>query len=746
MDNSALIFGKDNTQKIVNIEVRDGVVELYTLDENNDVVVEERPNKYWLLCNEKVDSSWVRLKGELHYKWGRQFNTRSDFLKERRFLKNKDTYSIYDPKESCMVNKGITFYKGLRPKDIPILSFDIETTGLDPKLPNAQVLLISNTFRKNDQVVKKLFAYDEHGGEGPMIQAWVNWVNEMNPSILTGHNIICYDIPYLLYRAELNKVELNLGRDGSKVDIETNFESTFRIDGSRDLSFHRIKIYARDVIDTMFLSYRYDIATKKYESYGLKSIIKTEGLEKGDRVFYDASQIRFKFKDKTEWEKIKAYCVDDSDDSLALFDLMSPSFFYMTQSIPRSFQALHESATGAQINGMMVRSYLQEAHSIPKSDFSRDFPGAISLGNHGIFKNVKKVDVASLYPSIMIEYAIYDQAKDPKGNFKDLVKTFTELRLEYKKKAKTDKYYDDLQSSFKILINSCYGFLATSGLNFNSVEKAAFVTEKGREILTKCIDWCSNKGYLLVNADTDSISYCRGDMTAFSKEEQQADLAEINSMYPDRISWEDDGTYKTVCVFAAKNYVLEDMNGKVKMKGSALKASLKSPALKQFIKDIINEILEEGNGFKDIYEAYVKEALDIKDIRRWCSKKSISDKILDPKRTNEQKVKDIIEGTEYVEGDKIYTFYLPDGSLCLAENYNGIYDKAKVLDQLFKTTDIFDPVLPVEELFTNYSLGKHFRVLCPEQAQFRKELMSIKRKESMVKKKLKLEQESSNII
>jgi hypothetical protein len=55
----------------------------------------------------------------------------------------------------------------------------------------------------------------------------------------------------------------------------------------------------------MFLSIRYDTFAKKYNSYGLKNIIKQENLERIDRVAYDASQIRFNYKNPVEWVKIK---------------------------------------------------------------------------------------------------------------------------------------------------------------------------------------------------------------------------------------------------------------------------------------------------------------------------------------------------------------------------------------------------------------------------------------------------------
>lgn len=484
MSYDPLIYGKQDLDRIVNIEIVDNIAYITRLKEDGTYDLVQRPNLFWVLSNEKHGKDWLRLEGDLHYKWGRQFKVKSEMMKAVNYLKDKDVYCVWNSTEAFMIKDGYGYFKGLKPKDIPILSFDIETTGLDPAKSN--LLLISNTFRDyHGKIQKKLFSYDDYESEQQMIGHWCDWVREIDPVIITGHNIIQFDLNYMLY-----KTDLNLGTDGSKMK-QSNRESIFRVDGSMDLHYKKIKIFGREIIDTLFLAYRYDIYTKKYESYGLKNIIHQEKLEKKDRTFYDASQIRFKYKDVKEWEKIKLYCNDDSDDGLTLFDLMSPSQFYLTQSIPKPFQMVHESATGSQLNSVLVRSYLQEKHSIPKATPSgKSFEGAISVGIPGAYKNCVRWDVASLYPSIILTYKIYDRDKDPKGYFLKMMQTFTTERLKNKKLAKEtgNPYYKDLEQSGKIFINSGFGFMGASGLNFNSPPNAGLIMNYGRKILLKAVN------------------------------------------------------------------------------------------------------------------------------------------------------------------------------------------------------------------------------------------------------------------
>jgi DNA polymerase I len=697
-----IVEGKNDLKKVVNVEINDNVATLF-LEEAGVVSTQEVSNKFWLVTNKKEGH---KLQGNLHYQYGLQFNEKRDWQNytQRAKKTNQDFFTIWDAKESFLTHKGYTYFKGMKHTEPSILSFDIESTGLFHNA-DSKVLLISNTFRSRGEIIRKLFAYDDYSSAGDMLQDWCAWIQTINPSIICGHNIYTFDLPYIQFVADKEGIELNLGRDGSALNI-SNSVSKFRIDGSRDQEYHKCRIYGRDIIDTMFLAIKHDVAAKKYESYGLKSIIKAEGLEKVDRQHYDSSQIRFKYKDPIEWAKIKDYCIHDSDDGLAVYDLCSPATFYLTQSVPKTFQQMVESATGSQINAMMVRSYIQDGHSLPKTSPTKDFTGAISFGNPGIYRNVHKIDVASLYPSIVLECQVYDEDKDPNKNFLKIMQQFTTERLKNKQLAKEtgDAYYEGLQQAQKIVINSGYGFMGAQGLMFNSPEAADFITRTGRDILNLAIEWAASKTFKIPNADTDSISYCRSDGLEISSEEQQANLIDINRLLPHKIRFEDDGYFPTVVILKTKNYVLFD-GKKIKIKGSALKASGKPPAMKEMIKKVIDSIVEGKDNYLELYNNYIKEAAKITDIKRWASRKTISEKTLTSERTNETRIKDTLEGTEYVEGDKIYTFFKTKDQLELAERFDGTYDLDKLLGTCYDTIWVFENVIDCNQ-FVNYKLKK----------------------------------------
>lgn len=216
--------------------------------------------------------------------------------------------------------------------------------------------------------------------------------------------------------------------------------------------------------------------------------------------------------------------------------------------------------------------------------------------------------------------------------------------------------------------------------------------------------------FILTGCDTDSIMVCKPDFSPFSKNEQENLLNELNSLYPELIKWDDDGYYECVIVLKAKNYVLWDGKTK-KVKGSALKDGKKEVALKEFLNKIIDSIIEERYNYTEIYNSYVKEIMNVTDIKRWASRKTLTDKIFNAERLNEQKVKDAIEDTEYVEGDRVWTFFKEDESLELVENFNGDYNKDRLLRKLYNTAKVFESIMPVKELFLNYGLKRNKELL-----------------------------------
>jgi DNA polymerase elongation subunit (family B) len=391
-----LIYGKDKTENITAVEVVNDKMYLF----KSTGELETRDFNYWFLSKKGIKGS-QQLDGTLDYKYINFFDDKEKFNEAKKKLW-KNSYALFDDAEAAMVLHGITLFKGMQISDVSVLSFDIESEGLlddnfTPLSDDPNIYLISNTYRDtNGEVTRKLFSLEDYHTAAEMIEEWCTWVQEIDPHIMLGHNIFGYDLPYMnyMYKREYD-LDMPLGKRGREIHVNTK-ASKFRKDGSQEYDYYNIKVFGRQVIDTFFLSIKYDFA-RNYPSYGLKAIIEYEGLEKEGRIKWDftVDSPKNTFNNREEnpkkWADFKTYCEDDGDDSLKLFDMMAPSFFYYTQSIPKTFQAINNGATGSQINSFLVRSYLQMNHSIPEKSEKVKFQGAISAGITGVHDHVNNI-------------------------------------------------------------------------------------------------------------------------------------------------------------------------------------------------------------------------------------------------------------------------------------------------------------------------------------------------------------------
>ena len=224
--------------------------------------------------------------------------------------------------------------------------------------------------------------------------------------------------------------------------------------------------------------------------------------------------------------------------------------------------------------------------------------------------------------------------------------------------------------------------------------------------MTKLVSDMVMHDFLISNVDTDSASFCKPDMSPFSEEEQEALLQELNSFFPDRISWEHDGIYDVFVIVKAKNYILYD-GKKVKIKGSSLVASMKEVALKEFINEVINcLVFDRQDEIIEVYYKYVREIFVIQDMKRWCSRKTITESVLNPKRATEQKILDAVGNRKVQMGDKIQTYFKVDGTIGICEDWNNDHDTQNLLSKLYNTVKIFTSVIKIEE-FKNFALKSH---------------------------------------
>jgi DNA polymerase elongation subunit (family B) len=232
---------------------------------------------------------------------------------------------------------------------------------------------------------------------------------------------------------------------------------------------------------------------------------------------------------------------------------------------------------------------------LPETPETRAFEGGYTdIFFTGVARDVWHCDVASLYPSVMLRFDMLP-GNDTLAVFRGLLTNLRTFRFEAKQRmrdAATEperRHFSALQNTFKILINSFYGYLGFAQGHFADFEAAAAVTAKGRELLRAMVEWLRGEGATVIEIDTDGI-YFQPPAGATV----EALDAGIRAVLPDGIEVEFDAQYAAMFSYKAKNYALLEHDGDITLKGAALKSRGMEPFLREFLEGIVRCILEEN--------------------------------------------------------------------------------------------------------------------------------------------------------
>ena len=197
----------------------------------------------------------------------------------------------------------------------------------------------------------------------------------------------------------------------------------------------------------------------------------------------------------------------------AISGLLSPSYFIQAQIFPYNYQDVIVRGNATRINALFLREYFRQGHGIPEMPMARGFEGGYTdIFFTGVARDVWHCDIASLYPSVMLQFDCFP-ATDELQIFRSLLTDLRTFRLEAKASMRAaagtgeEQHFHALQNTFKILINSFYGYLGFAQGHFADFDAAARVTQIGRDLLKKMIEWLQAQRAEVIEVDTDGIYF-----------------------------------------------------------------------------------------------------------------------------------------------------------------------------------------------------------------------------------------------
>ncbi|XAI95712.1 DNA polymerase delta catalytic subunit [Dolichospermum phage Dfl-JY23] len=386
------------------------------------------------------------------------------------------------------------------------LGIDIETTGIDPERNRIMLIGIYNEFGKYH------IFHDED--ERAMLVSFIAVLNKKKPDILEGFNHIEFDLKFIIKRCDKHRIPHPFKIANKETTIRTA-----QIFGKPAVFYHIWVSYPdaprsqhTAVVDLYYAVLQWDFVKRKLTKHTLKQSVLQMGLRKEARTELSYSQMLEEWENREEnnLKTLKEYLQFDLEDTRLLGNFLLPAIYYQKLFIPEwKLQSIATAGFGSKWNDILKQEY--SGDTLPVSDGKKLFQGGLTDSIYGFFKNVIKIDVASLYPSIMLTYGVCS-SKDTRKVTLSILKYMKGKRLEAKAIAndsganEQDKLEsENMSGAMKLFLNSCYGALSTQGIEFNDFVAGALVTAYGRKILKLMMKSIEDFGGVCLSADTDGV-------------------------------------------------------------------------------------------------------------------------------------------------------------------------------------------------------------------------------------------------
>ncbi len=409
---------------------------------------------------------------------------------------------FHNPKvEPCQVNPRFK-----------VLSLDIETGSKPSQLYSIAVHLTSDT-----QELKKVFLVsgnnnnlpefvDTYSNEKDLLSGFVIWFKEIDPDLIIGWHVIGFDLMFLEAKANEYGINFTLGRDDSTIVLRSRKAGSYfaYVPG-------RIVIDGPTTLRTSFYTFEdYRLETVAQELLGKGKLITSEDkVTEIDRLFQE---------DKA---KLCEYNLNDA--------ILVTEIFCKTGLIDLLVKRAQISGLLLDQLGMMSAAfdhfYLPKIH---RAELVASNISDVQLTQHaaggyvidpvpGIYKDVIVLDFKSLYPSIIQSFKIdpvsrlfshVDTITTPNGYKFSASKHFLPDYINelMNKRIEASKVGDlHLSQAIKILMNSFYGVMGSSGCRFYHPHLPSAITGTGKWLLLQSKEYLHKQGYEVIYGDTDSL-------------------------------------------------------------------------------------------------------------------------------------------------------------------------------------------------------------------------------------------------
>ncbi len=590
-EKNTILFGDGPTPRIVAIELGEtGTVKVHRREIDGSTTTDVEPFHPFVWADSDVADLGIeaeKLTGDLKFSWLITVDSWKELIALRSGLKNsgRDFFAFTDPVQHYLTATGRTLFKDLPFEELKRMQLEVLALS-EGEADHIMSIAVSDNTGWEELIVvdPKKLPESEHAA----IKRLTSLVKKRDPDVIEGHDLFRVHLAYLIARAKRLKTKLDWGRSGGFLRSRP---SRLQI-AEKTIDYPKFAIDGRHFVDTFLLAQFYDVGLRTLTGFERADVAKHFGFCDSDEISgLSGKELERTYLKNDKRFKHRALC--GVREVKAMSDLLSPSYFIQAQIFPYNYQDVIVRGNATRINALFLREYFRQKHSIPELPLPQTFEGGYTdIFFTGVAHNVWHCDVASLYPSIMLQFDCFP-VTDRLQIFRHLLTDLRKFRLDAKAKMRAAKdpaeqrHLEAFQNTFKILINSFYGYLGFAQGHFADFDAAARVTQIGRDLLKKMIDWLSKQGAKVIEVDTDGIYFVPPDNVDINGLQQG-----LAKQLPPGIDVEFDEQFEAMFSYKAKNYALLTKDGDVIIKGGALKSRGLEKFQRVFLEEMIKLIME----------------------------------------------------------------------------------------------------------------------------------------------------------
>jgi len=494
-------------------------------------------------------------------------------------------------------------------QDVKCLVFDIETHSPDGTFPFGEKYPIVAIGIVTSTGERKVFLWD---GEDDKQLLWdfANYIQDYDPDIIAGWNLVGYDIPQILHRVRYNHInetqyKKHLNRDGSAWGYEPPKDN-------RELKMNAGGRIVLDLLRWARLDYSLSGLPR-----GLKQVSQAFGLNPIELDFAEKNLLDYPL------HEIEDYVLSDVDCTLYMYNHYFPQIQYVAEVLcvplatyvnaPSSYITKILQGRSLFEQGIVALNRNKERHpDIFRFDKGNYQAAHIELYRQGFEAQNFKVDFSSFYPSIAMALNLgpdttrivgYDEYT-PDIEFKDgvlyvpdnkvgkrlmikidarkksclyeMCSVFKEMRKPYKLgSTKEDKSKSD---ALKIMVNTFYGANANPYISYGDMGVGLTITAVARWLLLSGVDIIRSRygESSVVYVHTDGINTnVDVDVEWLTNRLQRLLKHHLPFTEADNISMDKD-IFKEGVWIQVGNYILRNLDGSVTKHGSTFKSKSRS--------------------------------------------------------------------------------------------------------------------------------------------------------------------------